>query len=217
MKKIFLAWILLTATTLFSQNLELIGGINKNRFFDLEKETGYTSDYFIDYGYMLKVGIDEIKTEYFPIGFTLGFEKYGGEFNALEASSGGGYRTIAMIDKSVFSVGFYPMCFRIIKRIDLNIGAEYSLLMSESYSGTYSSWKMGQITDYDLKLRYNNFSRNSYLGLLGRIAYDINLSDKLVLSPQYSCYFGLSGEFIEFPMDTRSLRHQLCIGIQRKL
>ncbi len=102
--------------------------------------------------------------------------------------------------------------------MDIYIVIEGSLLISESFKGTYSAWEMGE-TDigYDLNNLYDNYSSRRYFGLRARLAYDFNISKELVISPQYSYYLGLSGEFDEFPETTTSMRHYFSIGIQTKL
>lgn len=219
MKRILTGLILISTLTSFSQNLEIMGGLNKNNFFDFLGGKGhYRSAYHYDYGYVFKIGIDDIKTDKLQWRFTIGYENYGGELEVTNGGLGGEFTTKAVIDKSVFSMGCFPFNFRIIDRIDLNFGIEYSVLISENFSGTHSGWSMGAPDySYDLNGKYEDFSAKSHWGLLGRIAYDINLSEKLAISPQYSYYFGLSQEFIEFPEETKSMRHQFSVGFQRKL
>ena len=68
---------------------------------------------------------------------------------------------------------------------------------------------------YNLDDKYNKYSSLTYFGLQGRIAYDFNLSKSIVISPQYLYYFGISDEFIEFPKETKSIRHYFCVGIKK--
>lgn len=219
MKRIFIAWILLSSMTAFSQNLEVIGGLNKNHFFDFQQNEGYfTSSYDSDYGYAICIGLEDIKIDWLTLRFTLSYEKYGGELDASDGVLGGGYTTNAKIDKSVISLGVFPLNFKIIDRIDLNFGFEIAGLINENFSGTSSGWSMGGPDwSYDLNEKYDRYSSKAYFGLRGRIAYDFNISDKLSISPQYSYYLGLSNEFDEFPEATKSMRHYFSVGLQRKL
>jgi hypothetical protein len=219
MKKIFIGLILISSLTAFSQKVEIIGGLNKNVFFDFQQNEGhFNSSYIPDYDYAIRIGIENIKVDWLTLRFTLGFDKYGGEVTASDGGLGGGYTTEAKIDKSDISLGVFPLNFKIINRIDLNFGFEFSGLISENYSGTSSGWIMGEPDwSYDLNDKYDRFSSKTYFGLRGRIAYDCNISDKLAISPQYSYYFGLSNEFDEFPESTNSMRHYFCIGIQGKI
>lgn len=219
MKRIFIALFLLISIPAFSQNLEVIGGLNKNHFFDFQQNEGhFSSSYYSNYGYTLRIGVDDIKVDWLTLRFTLSYDKYGGELKASDGGMGGGYTTNAKIDKSVISLGVFPVNFKIIDRIDLNFGFEIAGLINENYSGTSSGWIMGNPDwSYDLNEKYDRYSSKIYFGLSGRIAYDFNISDKLSISPQYSYYLGLSNEFDEFPEATKSMRHYFCIGLQRKL
>jgi len=209
----------LCSFTAFSQNIEIIGGLNKNNFFDFKQNEGhFSSSYDSDYGYTIRIGIENIKVDKLILRFILSYCKYGGELTASDGGLGGGYTTKARIDKSVISIGVFPINFKIIDRIDLNFGFELSGLISDDFRGTSSGWLMGRSEwSYDLNDKYNRFSSKTYFGLRGRIAYDFYFTNILTISPQYSYYFGLSNEFYEFPKVTKSMRHYFCIGLQIKI
>jgi len=219
MKKAIIVLIFFNSLTTLSQNVEMYGGVNKNRFFDYQNNNGhYRSSYNADYGYAIGIGIENIKLDWLNLRFTLTYDKYSGELTASDGGNGGEYTTNAMIDKSVISLGVFPINFRLWGRIDLNFGFEFAGLLSENFEGTTSGWILGEPDwSYDLEDKYDNYSSNTYFGLRGRIAYDFKLSDKLAISPQYSYYFGLSNEFDEFPEYTKSMRHYFCVGLQRKI
>ncbi|NCA86904.1 MAG: hypothetical protein EOM83_15285 [Clostridia bacterium] len=218
MKKLFIGLILLNSSlVLFSQNIEVFGGLNQNTFFDFQKNEGhFHSSYNGDEGYAIGIGVDNIKVDKMTLRFTLTYDKYGGKIEASDGGLGGGYTTRAEIDKSILSLGFFPLNFRFFDRIDLNFGFEVSALVVDDFKGRSSGWMMGTPGwSYDLNEKYNRFSAKKYFGLRGRIAYDFYLTDKIAVSPQYSYYFGLSHEFDEFPEETKSKRHYLFIGIKR--
>ncbi|PKP24074.1 MAG: hypothetical protein CVU06_05385 [Bacteroidetes bacterium HGW-Bacteroidetes-22] len=219
MKRILIVIALLCNVAAFSQNVEVTGGLNSNNFFDFQKNDGhYTSSYNSDYGYVIRVGIDNIKAGWMAFRFTLSYDKYSGELTASDGGLGSGYTTNAKIDKSVISLGVFPLNFRIIDRIGLNFGFELSGLVSENINGTSSGWSAGtQHWSYDLNDKYDRYSSKFYFGLCGRIAYDFKISDKLIISPQYSYYLGLSDEFDEFPESTKAMRHYFCLGLKRKI
>ena len=77
---------------------------------------------------------------------------------------------------------------------------------------------MGQPNwSYDLQEKYDRFSASTYVGIQGRFAYDIKASKSTWISLQYLYYIGLSNEFIEFPTETKAMRHYFCIGIKKKI
>jgi|WetSurSiteA1Bulk_404760.scaffolds.fasta_scaffold25536_3 hypothetical protein len=204
--------------TLYSQKIEIFGGVNKNIFHDYNKDFHITSLYNSELGYTAGFGIDSIKIDWLTVRFSMQFDKYGGNLEANYHGLGGGNTTVAEIDKWIISLGIFPLNFRLFHKIELNFGLEISRLINETYKGKASGWQIGQDNwSYDLQDKYDQFSSKMYFGIKGRIAYDFNLSQSMIISPQYSYYFGLSNEFQEFPEYIKSMRHYLCIGIIKKI
>jgi hypothetical protein len=205
--------------SLYSQSIEIVGGLISNKFYDFNHDDPhFSSSYSHGFGYSALIGIDDVKLEWLKLRFTLSYDKYSGGLEAGYSGLGGGNSTIADIDKSLISLGIFPLSFKIIKRIDLNFGFEFSGLISESFKGESSGWSYLQPDwSYDLNEKYTRYSALTYFGLRGKIGYDFNISDTFSISPQYSYYFGLSNEFDEFPEVAKSIRHYFCIGIKMKL
>jgi len=210
---------MINVSNLFAQKIELFGGANRNIFHDYYETTPhYSSKYNSDYGFSAGFGLDSIKIDWLVLRFTLQFDKYKGKFEVSESGLGGGYTTFAKVDKSVLSLGIFPINFRFLDRIDLNLGLQISRLVNESFSGTSSGWTMNQPNwSYNIQDKYNKYSSTTYFGFQGRISYDFKISKSIWISPQYLYYFGLSNEFVEFPKNTKSMRHYFCIGIKNKL
>jgi len=203
---------------LFGQKIELFGGASKNIFHDYHKsDAHYNSSYNSGLGYCAGIGIDSIKIDWLTLRFTLQFDQYKGKLDVSDGGLGGGYTTVANVDKSILSLGVFPINFRFFHRLDLNFGFELSGLIYESFNGTSSGWIMNQPNwSYNLQDKYDHYSSKVYFGLQGRIAYDFNLSKSIWISLQYMYYFGLSNEFVEFPNETKSMRHYLSIGLKKK-
>ena len=218
MKSLILILVLMSCLTLYSQNIEFAIGLNKNNFFDFINGGPQTSSYTSDLGFVGQIAINDIKADWLQLRLTLSFERYSGKLKASQFGQAGGSETIADIDKSLLSFGFFPVNFQILKRININVGFEMSGLIHEKFEGTYSVWSIGvPYWSTELSDMYDKYSSRIYLGLKSRLAYDIKLTDNLIISIQYSFYYGLSNEFIEPPEQTKSVRHYFCIGIQKKL
>lgn len=219
LKQILIALLLIFNTSLFAQNLEVIAGLNQNQFFDYNQDEGsYYSSYQSDHGFAVRIGIEDIKVDWMNLRFTMGFEQYGGEIDVSGGGQGGDYRTTAEIDKSVLSLGLFPLNFKIWERIDLNFGLEFSALLNESYQGRIRGNTLGGIPRTEsMEERYDNYSNKTHWGLRGRLAYDFEINDRYSISPQYSYYLGLTDEFSEFPEDTKSMRHYFSLGFQWKM
>lgn len=222
MNPIKLIFSILIGASCFSaigQNIELYGGQNTNHFHDYGQNVGhFQSSYNPGYGYSFGLAVDSIKADWMTLRFTLKFDKYSGSLTASDGGLGGGYTTEAEIEKSLISFGVFPFNFQIIKRIDFNLGFEISKLISESYKGTSSGWVMGQPNwHYDLQERYSKYGSSISFGLSSRLAYNLQIGECITIYPQYSFYFGLSKEFIEFPESTKSVRHFIGIGIKKRV
>jgi len=218
MKLIISILIVISCLPVFGQNIELFGGLNTNNFYDRENEGHYQSSYNSGSGYSFGLAIDSIRADWMTLRLSLKFDKYSGNLTASDGGLGGGYTTTAEIDKSLISLGVFPLNFRIFKRIDLNIGFEISKQISESYKGISNGWLMGEPNwSYDLQERYNKYSNSINFGLSARLAYNLQINESITISPQYTFYFGLTKEFIEFPEATKSIRHFIGIGIKKRL
>lgn len=219
MKQIISILLFIFCSISFGQKMEFFGGINSNTFYDWNKETPhYSSTYKSGTGYSFGFGLDSVKAEWLTLSFTLTFENYGGELEAKNGGLGGSYTTTAKINKSLITLGVYPINFHVVKKLHISIGGEMSRLISESFSGTRSGSISGQSSwSDDLKDKYDEFSTLSYWGIKSRLIYDFVISKSLVITPQYSFYFGLSNEFIKFPKETKSMRHFLGLGLKKVL
>lgn len=205
--------------TLFGQKIELFGGQNRNTFFDSGQTSGhFNSSYNSGLGFIAGIGLDSVKVDWMTMQFTLQFEKYSGELKASDGGLGGGNSTQASIDKSIITLGVFPLNFRILKSINLNFGLEISRLIDESFIGTTGGWMMGKPNwSENLQDKYSRYSSLTYFGIRSRISYDFLLTQSIFISPQFSYYHGLSREFDEFPQQTRSRRYSFGIGLKKEI
>ena len=219
MRSVFIILILFNSLALFSQSIEISGGMNENRFFDYQNNGGhFSSSYTTSYGYTVGIALDDVKIDWLNLRFTLNFDNYGGKLEASNGSLAGGTTTSAEVNKSLISFGFFPLNYNLFDKIELNFGFEVSRLLHEKFKGTYSGWSIGDsywVTN--IQDQYSSYSAKTYFGLLGRVAYKVNLTDNLALTPQYFYYFGLANEFDEMPDVTKSMRHYLCVGLKKKI
>lgn len=224
MKKLISILVILSSISLYSQNIESAGGLLINRFHDFNYDGGhYKSTYDNGLGYSFLIGIenfglDDKNVKWIRLRLTLSYDRYNGDIDVYSGGLGGGGSTRASIEKSTVSLGIFPLNFRIRNRVDLNFGFIISRLVSETFSGSRSGWMIGRPGYYfDLNDSYDSFSSIMYYGIKGRVAYDFGISDTFVISPQYSFYLGLSGEFTEFPYKTKSMRHFFGLGFEYRI
>lgn len=219
MKVLIILLFCISSLTLYSQSIEIYGGVNRNMFYGQNhpEYSYFTADYKAGNGFTAGIGIDSLHINRLRMRFTLQFDQYNGSFDA-ESNSGKAiyHRAAGEVNKSVVSLGFFPLNFTVKKKVDLNFGAEASALLSESVSGAgFYDYSLGESLSYDLAEHYNRYSTRAYYGLKGRIAYPLAFS-KVILIPQYSFYYGLSNEFEAFPKAIKSMHHSICLGIKMK-
>jgi len=202
-----------------AQTLEVNGGISKNVFYDTYEGSGhYNTDHSSEFGHEVRIEISEIPINQTPFGFTIGYSKYGGNLEASDGALGGGYRTVADVKKQVISWGVFPLNSKLFGLVHFSLGVEVSHLIVEEFSGIRTGWRINaQPIITDIRQEYESYSANVFLGLRGRLSYQINLSNNVSLAPQYQYYIGLTREFQEFPNRTKSMRHFLGIGIRLNL
>lgn len=221
MKKLVTILLCVSSLNLYSQNIELFGGVNNTIFHDNRDDGGhFQSTYKSDPTYSFGIAIDNIIMGIMDSAifrFTLQFDKYSGNIEARDGGQGGSYSIAANINKSLLSFGFFPISFRIFKKIDFNFGFQLSKLVSESFIGTSSSSGHGVYNSYDLQEKHKKFSSSTYFGPIVRLAYDFHIYKSIIISPQYSFYYGMTNEFLEFPAETKSMRHFIGIGIKKNL
>lgn len=227
MKNRLLFFLLSLSVTTSAQSLEFNFGTHLNNFYDFKDKSGhYTASYPSKVGYDLNVGIDDIYLYDVRLRFTLGISRYGGDVKASHSAHSGSYSMDGQIEKTVLRLDYYPMNFRIKKQLNINIGHQFSMLIHEKIRGTYDEWYM-RINEYgdqyleessgNLNEKYDSYNTRYYVGANIRVAYDIPISERYYLVPQYLFYVGLSNEFTEFPKVTKSISNMLGIGIKRKM
>ena len=209
---------ILITCNLFSQKIELFGGINKNKFFDFGGNSPhFASTYYSDYSLSAGFGIDSVKLDWLFLKFTMQYDNYKGKLNASGGGLGGSFNTRASVNKSILSLGIFPVNFKVFKRINFSLGVLFSRLINESFTGITESSVLNNPTSSSLlQDQYDRYSSKSYTGIQGSISYDIRISKSIWISPQYSYYFGLRKEFREFPSETKAMRQILSIGIKKK-
>ncbi|NJK87216.1 MAG: hypothetical protein HC906_15785 [Bacteroidales bacterium] len=110
-------------------------------------------------GCTFRIGIENVKVDWLTMRFILSYDKYSGKLHANHSGLGGGSTTTALFDKSVLSLGIFPINFQLIKKIDINIGFELAGLFSESFSGSVVGWMVGEPGwSYDLSEKFDRYS-----------------------------------------------------------
>ena len=215
MRSVLIIAFVIKVNPLIGQRVELFTGVNRNRFYD--KDPIVVSSYTPGLGFCIGMGIDSIKIGKLKTRLTLQFDSYQGSVKVDREDINSGQSINAQIGKSVLGFCFFPLNIR-IKKIDFNLGVETSILTSESRSGMMSGYDPFKPTYPNLlQDKRDRFSSRIHGGFKVRMAYDIYLSNLIAISPEYLFYLGLTSEFNQFPLMTKSMRQYACIGISMKI
>ncbi|MFO7669847.1 MAG: hypothetical protein R6W31_09335 [Bacteroidales bacterium] len=105
LRSIIIIGLLVRSTLFFGQSIDLFGGYSINRLFDFGKDGHIESEYLINPGYIIGIGIEDIKIDWLNLRFTLAYHNYSGE--VLEKYSGlaSGSTTNVQFAKSTISLG----------------------------------------------------------------------------------------------------------------
>lgn len=218
MKTIVSILFLFSCQVFLGQNLEFVGGVNRNAFFDYGNESvQFSSEYESKYGYTIGIGINDLKIDETNLRFTLSFDSYCGNLDVRDGGKVGSYSTSASVKKSIISLGIFPINFKIRKKIDFSFGFEISRLLIENVTGVIKEYSFANLNSYLIEDKFNRYNSLGYFGLRARVGYNLDLTTRFALVPQYSFYYGIGNEFVEFPNSTKSLRNYFCIGVNMKI
>ena len=203
----------------FGQKPDVFIGMNANLFHDYKAKQGhYSSSYKLALGYTAGLGLDIIKKDRFKLRITVQYDHYNGISEVSDGGLGGGYTTYANVNKSIVSLGLFPVRFRFLKKIDVNFGLLFSGLIDESFSGNRLGWKLNSPpVNVNLLGMYKHFSSKTNVGCQLRFSREFELSNSVLITPQYMFYYGLLNEFRDYIMDANSVRHYFCIGFKKKI
>jgi len=178
--------ILFSEGIIFSQQkLEIFGGAGFNHFYDFPGNRGHFNSSYQPGNYFLGgIGFEFVEIDWTKMKFTISFEKYTGEIIAREGMLGSGYSVDAKTKKSLVSLSVFPVYLKLLNNFDLNIGATFSVLADENFSGTFDTWSASSSgTSVDINEKYQTYNSKFLFGLKFRIAYNINLNERFTIVP----------------------------------
>ncbi len=216
MKKLFFYLIFChIAAFAAGQSLKLSGGYlitssSNNNSIPHQKVSANASD-----NYAITLSLEGLKLRRINLMFTLGFCAADGRFSSSSSGLGGGNSTSASYNKSQLNIGFYPYCFKLLKKLQISFGAEYFIVIHSSYSGTDYNWIMSHpsITNS----RDETVLKSQFFRAAVQLSSDFNLNEKWAITPLYKFSIGLGSEFTNIPVAPTSVFHNFELGLKRKL
>lgn len=190
--------------SLTAQQIELYGGLNHQNHY--EKASQPDQDLR---GVVIGFGYSPIILDKFNLRITASLNTYRGRV-------GWGYRyssTGLNVKNADLGIGVYPVNALILKHIHFNLGTELKILISDQSNGSQSnSWPGSpDIRTTILGKGGTDMSPAVNLGFIGRIGYEIHITESVSVVPQYSAYLGMTRAFKGD--GRRPFRQYLCLGV----
>ena len=210
--------ILALVQSIQAQNIGVFVGVNtmNNYPFQKSNEHYYTS-FSPKIGYSIGVEFDDIKIATIPIKFTGKVVNYNGDISHENSGLGGGYELDISQENYCLSIGLHLINNKSSSPLQLSLGIEYSILLSEKFNGRAKTWSMS--TGVENKLIYeNSFKLNTTkkIAIIGMIGYKKEIATDLYIEPQFSVLVGITKELQIFE-PVRTLKYLLEIGISKNI
>ncbi len=200
-----------------SQTVAVYGGANYGSYYSLQKEEGHFSKNFnpqMGYGFGVELKdflIDSTKLSRLAISF----QNYGGDFLAQDGGLAGSSSTYGEVTRNVLFVDFYPIGLKLLKELEMSFGASFGVLLNYQISGKKYGYSAGNSWSNELSSN-NHFVKPINFGLNAALGYEFKIG-AIRLEPRYNFFLGLSNEFDQSFIPTKSKRHSLQISIGRAL
>lgn len=147
-------------------------------------------------GFSLGAGYDIKNSGGVHPRFTLSFDNYGGKVKNSSNSAYYPSSSSVNIRKNCLTIGIYPLSFSVEEKLKVSLGIEFAFLLFD-----YSSPEVS--TPFNV-------------GLRGRLAYEIKLSDEWNILPQFHYSLGLTNEADLRYIVANTMRFYFLIGIAKK-
>lgn len=216
------AFLLLTfwlpAIILHAQTLGLSGGINRNRYFDLNREDSphFSTSYSPGNGCSFVLSLSDIRFDtLMPMRISLLYENYKGHFFTTYGGLAGYTNIDADVERTTLGIAIFPVNLTLFQHLEFSLGVSASRKIKDYTRGQKDSWIAG-VGTYDSfsddKFEFNNLFT---WGVNTRVAYRIDLTNEWLLVPEYNFYAGLSDDLKNCNANIRSMRHSLMVGLCR--
>lgn len=222
MKSALLIFGCLISFTLHSQELEFLGGMNRNIYFDYEEETPrFTSEYEKGNGIHFSFGFvgKEPGEREFPWNVYLSYDLYNGKIYTGGGGLGSFSSAKIKVKKEMIGVAIYLLNIKLFKKkFRINLGPELSFLINNRVEGSrFSTNILGENKYEEFTEDSKDAFYESRLSVNVKFKYEFQLSETLKIAPQYNFNYGLFREFKDFSVPITNKLHRFSIGVMKKI
>ncbi|MBP6456570.1 MAG: hypothetical protein KA275_07565 [Chitinophagaceae bacterium] len=216
----FLVIFLFSAVQIQAQKIEISSGINRNQFFSFQKSEGHQRHNFTsNFGYSIGASFYNYTIDSMQHRVSIRLDNYKGKFYSTSGALGGSSSTEAEVEKTTIGIAYYPIIFNVVKKLQLNLGGEFSTLINSKTIGykTYSG--LVYINNKSQIIENDSFKINSknYWAINCLFVYDIKINKYWILTPQLNLHLGVTNDFKNVEANIKSFRQSALIGIVRNL
>jgi len=215
---LFLTLFFVTVNRLHSQQIEFSSGLCTNSFFDGSKrDLHHYSNYDSKSGYSISLAMNMLAIDSLPLRFSLRYTDYGGAIFTTNGGVAFYTSTNASVHNQCLGADIFILNFKIKSKLNLNLGLEINYLLKEKLTGYIDVHVPPDFDTIPFDKGTIQLGNQFYGGIVARVGYEVDLSKYYYLIPQYQIFVGLTPEFDNLEMNTRSVRHYLEIGIGRRI
>lgn len=203
-----------------AQSIEYQGGLSINRFYDSpstdESSPHYNSYYESRPGGLIGV-VCHTHLESLPVRVFLNLHYVNGFLEVSEGGLGGSVTYRAETSKLSLNLGFVPIRVKVFKKLTWDLGLQFNFLLQESVNGDKHGWNISKGA-HEEELHPQEFQANPItFGFNTSFLYEIELSEKWSLVPQYSFYIGMMQEYTEKASSSRLIQDMFILGARKKI
>ncbi len=203
---------------LVAQNLMFSSGYVRNSYYSFSDEEGYQhSKYEPGSGYSAFAGYDSIVVDSIAFDIVISFNNYMGHVNASNGTHISSSWTDIETNMARVGLSIIPLRFAIGKNLKIKSGIDLNYLIKNKIKGTKGYYFMATGDIDTLNGPKDNIVNHFSFGLILKAEYEIRLSEKLFLVPQYMINLGLTNEFRNIETNTKSIRQIFGIGLMKKI
>lgn len=215
---IMLFSLMMMAAGTFGQRLGIYAGTSFNKIIISDSEDRASINSTPSWGVRAGLSFDNVSShKKFRVKGTIGIENLEGKMYYSAYYLPGSFKTDVKVKKWMASCAIYPVNFTFFKKLEVNMGIEYSFMFKEKYSGRMVGHFGPDSWDFDIRDRYDRYGSVGTIGLRGILSYNFPIFRTFEICPEYSFYLGLSNEIKNFPVKNNSSKNYLGVSLKKLL
>jgi|GEM_PF-5557410 len=201
---------------IYSQRLSYYAGISYNTLLFPEVSFPDAANAKMSLGPRTGLAFEkDIVEDQYGIKVSLGIEKFGGDISYLLPGLGGSASVEANLQKWITTVGLYPINIEFAKHFQVGLGADLLFLIHEKNKGRQDGRVGLNSYSYDIATHYKRYSNKFVAGFRFYFCYNYEVSESIIISPEYNLFFSQMDEYKQFPTSTNTLKNYIGLSVKK--